>query len=98
MEEQVVSVAESDNASAIPVYKSPYNNPYILNRYSKEDLKFTRKKYRQYKFSNIISKLKTFQKSKGRLANWLVKYKNKIHYIEKINIPQRSSENERKRK
>lgn len=80
MEEQIESAEEMDNSCAIPTYKSPYNNPYILSRYNDCDLKFTRKKCRQYRIVNWLSEFKLFQKETGIFSNWLKKYKKKIHY------------------
>lgn len=68
------------------VYKSPYNNSYVVQRIGKDDLEFTKKKLSQYSFANkVISFSKKKLVAKFKPLNYvtqkfLKRYKQKINY------------------
>lgn len=61
-------------------YKSNYQNPYIIWRSGKENLKFTKKKQKQYLRLKKLSEWKLFQNPKSPLSKILEGWKKKAHY------------------
>ena len=66
-------------------YRSPYNNPYILQQFSKTDLKWTKKKTKQYHVIKKLEKSKLFgtprfKKLKNPFFSLLEKIKKRINY------------------
>lgn len=61
-------------------YKSNYQNPYIMWRSGKENLKFTKKKQKQYLRLKKLSEWKLFQNPKSPLSKLLEIRKKKGHY------------------
>ena len=65
-------------------YRSPYNNPYILQQFSKTDLKWTKKKTKQYHVIKKLEKSKLFgtprfKKLKNPFFSLLEKIKKRIN-------------------
>ena len=74
-----------ENNNAIKEYRSAFNNPYILQRFNKSDLRWTKKKRKQFNLINKLGNGKIFGTPKIRkfanpFYNLLEKYKKKINY------------------